>query len=110
MYMKKYSEVIIYSKSIFTAFTYIFISFILLIVYFLFSKNLSLLTNKLIKYSAITLLSLSIIVIIKNNYIHLNELKMNIFYTKHKSLRNSIVYNSILIMFIAFFIYHIIYF
>ena len=107
--MKNLNLVATYTKSIDSSYNYLYISLVFILVYTFFNKNLSGLSELILKYSSILLLVISVYIIFKTNFNYIYKLKDKIYYSKYKNLRSSIFYNTILGFFMIFLIYHFIY-
>jgi hypothetical protein len=104
------SSLIIYSKSVNTSYTLIVCSFVLIIFYACIIHKLSNFITTPLKYTIVGLLSYATFIILNNNYKYISSLQNKLFLSKNKNLRNTIVYNSFLAIFIILLIYHFIYF
>jgi hypothetical protein len=104
------NNVIIYSKSIGSSYNYFFISLCFIILYVSMYKYFSKFTLLIIKSLTILLLLYSSYLISYNNYINIVQLKNDIFRSKYKNLRHSIIYNSVFVFFILILLYNFIYF
>ena len=108
--MTQPSSLIIYSKSVNTSYTLILGSFVLIIVYACIINKLSSFITIPLKYTIVGLLSYAIFIILNINFKYFSSMQNKLFMGKNKNLRNTILYNSFLAMFIVLLIYHFIYF
>lgn len=108
--MTQPSSLIIYSKSVNTSYTLILCSFVLIIVYACIINKLSNFITIPLKYTIVGLLSYAIFIILNINFNYISSMQNKLFMGKNKNLRNTILYNSFLAIFIVLLIYHFIYF
>lgn len=104
------NNVVIYSKSIGSSYNYFFISLCFVILYVCSHNYFSKFILLIIKSLTVLLLLYSIYLISYNNYINIIQLKKDIFKSKYKNLRQSIIYNSVFAFFMLILLYNFIYF
>lgn len=108
--METSNKLIIYSKSVNSSYNFLFISFFLVLIYTFFRNKFSFILSSILKYFIIGLLLYASFIILKNNSSYLFELKHGIFKNENRNLRNSILYTSILMIFVLILMYHFIYY